>query len=368
MKKNVFEFALDALNSGKAVMIGTIIRQFGSSPRGPGAKVVVNEEGIIAGTVGGGKQETEIINRASDIIAGRQSSVVDIEFPEISDSFPDLRCGGNVSILLEPVYPDDVQIISVFMETQKLLKQNQSGWLLSRIPSYQNNDLAVAKCLISSEGTVSGNLTPEITIKDHLLNKISFGINGIDWSKNLNQAKIPHEIEIDGQTYFIEPIGQFSVIYIVGTGHVAQKLAVLAVFAGFRTVIIDDRNDFLNESFFPNTNERIQILDFKNVFDQMKIDQDSFIISMTRAHLLDQKVISQALKTNAGYIGMIGSRKKADTIFSMLEKEGYGRKDLERVHSPIGIPIGAETPEEIAVSILAELIKVRSTSMEHNQL
>src|SRR5665648_97203 len=104
MKKNEFEFALESLNSGKAVMIGTIIRQFGSSPRGPGAKIVINEEGINAGTIGGGKQETEIINRMPEIIVGRQTKVVDIEFPEILDTIPDLRCGGNVSILLEPVY------------------------------------------------------------------------------------------------------------------------------------------------------------------------------------------------------------------------------------------------------------------------
>ena len=360
MKKNEFEFALESLNSGKAVMIGTIIRQTGSSPRGPGAKIIINGEGNSSGTVGGGKQESEIFALLSGTIEKGIAKVVDIEFPEILDAKPDLRCGGNVSILLEPVFPQDTQIISMLVELVKLLQQNQSGWMLSLVPDNRNDSSPTAKCLINSDGRVYGNLTPEVVIKSHLLNEISFGQNGVDWSENPDRVKVPQEIIIEGQNYFIEPVGQFSVIYIIGTGHVAQKLAVLAVFSGFRTVIIDDRTDYFNDTYFSNVTECIQIPDFRHVFDQVRIDQHSFIISMTRAHSLDQKVISQALKTNAGYIGMIGSRKKADTIFSMLEQEGYEKRDLERVHSPIGLPIGAETPEEIAVSIMAELIKIRS--------
>jgi xanthine dehydrogenase accessory factor len=246
------------------------------------------------------------------------------------------------------------------MDIVKLIQQNQSGWLLSRVPNNLSDSLPTDKCLIYSDGSVSGNLTPVVTVKDNLINKISFGDESNEWKGDPIQIKMPHEINIGGQTYFLEPLGQFSVVYIAGTGHVAQKLAFLSGFVGFRTIVIDDRCDFLNETFFPNTSERIEVSDFRQLFDQMVIDRDSFIISMTRAHLLDQRVISQALKTDAGYIGMIGSQKKAKTIFSMLEKEGYTGKDLERIHSPIGIPIGAETPEEIAVSILAEIIKQRS--------
>jgi xanthine dehydrogenase accessory factor len=361
MKKNDYEFAMDSLNSGKAVVIGTIIRQFGSSPRGPGAKIIINAEGKSAGTVGGGKQESEIYTLMSSIIAGGKAKVVDIEYPEVVESIPDLRCGGNVSILLEPVYPQDILLTSILIDTVEMVQLNQAGWMLSRVPTDQNEFLPTAKCLIRSDGHISGNLAPNVNFKNHLINKISFGIDSVEWNENPNLVKVAHEIKIGKQTYFIEPVGQFSVVYIVGTGHVAQKLAILTNFAGFRTVIIDDRCDYLNESFFPNTNERIQVSDFRQVFDHMIIDQDSFIISMTRAHLLDQKVISQALKTDAGFIGMIGSRKKTETILSMLENEGYPQKDLERVHSPIGIPIGAETPEEIAISIMAEIIKVRAS-------
>ena len=165
MKKNEFEFALESLNSGKAVMIGTIIRQTGSSPRGPGTKIIINAEGNSSGTVGGGKQESDIFALLSSIIEKDVAKVVDIEFPEILDAKPDLRCGGNVSILLEPVFPQDTQIISMLMDVVKLLQRNQSGWLLSLVPNNRNNSSSTAKCLISSEGHIYGNLTPEVIIK-----------------------------------------------------------------------------------------------------------------------------------------------------------------------------------------------------------
>jgi xanthine dehydrogenase accessory factor len=123
-------------------------------------------------------------------------------------------------------------------------------------------------------------------------------------------------------------------------------------------VVLDDREMFANRERFPEADEVI-VLDFEKCFDQLKIDDSSYIVIVTRGHLYDGFVLDQAVRSNARYIGMIGSKKKIKTLYQSLIEKGVEKETLDRVHAPIGIDINSETPEEIAVSIVAELIKVR---------
>ena len=126
----------------------------------------------------------------------------------------------------------------------------------------------------------------------------------------------------------------------------------------FRVVVIDDREEFANPDRFPEADETIA-KDLEAIFPRLKISRSSYIVIVTRGHLLDEQVLEWAVKTDANYVGMIGSRKKNRTVFSHLESRGISRELLETVHAPIGLDIHAETPEEIAVSIMAEIIMVR---------
>ncbi len=128
----------------------------------------------------------------------------------------------------------------------------------------------------------------------------------------------------------------------------------------FFTVVVDDRADFANRERFPSA-DRIVVPDsFAGAFGDLSVDEDSYIVIMTRGHLHDRTVLEQALRTRAGYVGMIGSKKKVAETFRALQEEGFSPDDLARVHAPIGLSIGAETPEEIAMSIAAQLIQVRA--------
>jgi xanthine dehydrogenase accessory factor len=133
----------------------------------------------------------------------------------------------------------------------------------------------------------------------------------------------------------------------------------MAALAGFRVVVIDDRAEFANAERFPDADEVCIIADFSRALDGLAIDADSYIVIVTRGHAFDRVVLEAALKTDAGYIGMISSRRKRDAIYAALTAEGISIEALARIHSPIGLPIGGETPEEIAVSIVAELISER---------
>ncbi len=129
---------------------------------------------------------------------------------------------------------------------------------------------------------------------------------------------------------------------------------------GFRTVVLDDRAEFANRERFPGA-DRIVLLDaWDRALEGQDAGPEGFLVIMTRGHAFDRDVLRQALRTTASYIGMISSRRKRDAIFAALREEGFTEEDLKRVYAPIGLPIGAETPEEIAVSIAAELIRHRA--------
>ena len=148
-------------------------------------------------------------------------------------------------------------------------------------------------------------------------------------------------------------------MFLFGAGHVAQPTARLATLVGFRVWAVDDR-EYANGDRFPEA-EKIRVVeDFGSALKGLTIDRNAFIVIVTRGHLHDKTVLAQALHTDAAYIGMIGSRRKRDHIFKALLKQGFTAADLKRVYSPIGLEIGAETPAEIALSIVAELVKVRA--------
>ena len=160
---------------------------------------------------------------------------------------------------------------------------------------------------------------------------------------------------------FIEPILTAPVLYIFGGGHISLPLAKMARMAGFNIAVIDDRPEFANAERFPEVDTTLAG-DFIESFSKVNIDKSSYIVIVTRGHQHDEVVLEWALGTPAKYIGMIGSKTKVKTIYSHLLAKGISQEQLDGVHSPIGLEIEAQTPEEIAVSILAEIIKVRRSS------
>jgi xanthine dehydrogenase accessory factor len=160
---------------------------------------------------------------------------------------------------------------------------------------------------------------------------------------------------------FIEPILTTPALYVFGGGHIALSLARMGKLVGFNITVIDDRAEFAHAERFPEA-DVILAEDFTRSFPKLKIDKLSYIVIVTHGHQHDEVVLEWAVGTPARYIGMIGSKTKNETIFAHLLARGISREQLDRVHAPIGLEIEAQTPEEIAVSILAELIKVRRSA------
>jgi xanthine dehydrogenase accessory factor len=157
---------------------------------------------------------------------------------------------------------------------------------------------------------------------------------------------------------FIDVLQPKEEVLIFGAGHIAVYVSRLAKMVGFKVTIIDSRKEFANQDRFPEADEIIAE-DTEKSLKHLNIAPSTYIIVVTRGHLKDEEVLASVVRSNAAYIGMIGSRKKNATVFQHLEEQGISARELKKVHAPIGMDIGAQTPEEIAVSIVAEIIQVR---------
>ncbi len=162
---------------------------------------------------------------------------------------------------------------------------------------------------------------------------------------------------------YIEPIVPKPEVLIFGGGHISLSLARVSALVGFQVTVIDDRAEFANRERFPEA-EAVIAEDFSKAQGKLRVHRSSYIVIVTRGHASDQEVLEWAVGTEARYIGMIGSRRKIQTVYENLRRKGVPPEKLERVHAPIGLDIGALTPEEIAVSIIAEIIQVRRGKKE----
>ena len=156
----------------------------------------------------------------------------------------------------------------------------------------------------------------------------------------------------------VEPILPQPRVYIFGAGHISKSLSKISTLAGFASVVVDDRESFANRERFPEADE-IHAGEYEEVFPKLEVNESSYLVIVTRGHRDDMRVLRWAVGTPARYIGMIGSKRKVIAVIKELEKEGIPRESFERINAPMGLEIGAVTPEEIAVSVVAEMIAVR---------
>jgi xanthine dehydrogenase accessory factor len=218
-----------------------------------------------------------------------------------------------------------------------------------------------SKMLVRSDGSISGSIgggkLEALVIAEALKVMQSGKIANLHFDLS---AKDAGELGMicGGETdILIEPIIPLQTIYIFGAGHISIPLCIIGKLLHFRVVVIDDREEYASRERFPQA-DAVHVLDFKNIATKLDLNMTSYLIIVTRGHASDEVVLEQVVKLPVAYIGMIGSRSKVKAILDHLKAEGVEQEMIDRVHSPIGLKINAETPEEIAVSIMAEIIAV----------
>jgi len=251
----IYEEIVKLQREGRRGAVATIVNVRGSIPSFKSAKMLVRDDGSIAGTIGGGCVEAEVWQAARGVIASEKPTTLTFDLNQDPKYDTGLVCGGTLEIFIEPVLPS-------------------------------------------------------------------------------------------------------ALLYIFGAGHVAFELHKAARNACFETIVVDDRATYANSERFPGARQVIAD-DFDRAMAALKPTESSFMVIVTRGHHDDMRVLRWAVQTPARYIGMVGSRRKAITVYRALLEEGLQPDLFDRVHSPVGLDIGAITPEEIAVSIMAEIIGIR---------
>jgi len=253
--------------------------------------------------------------------------------------------------------------MDIFAEIAKLRKEGRKAALATiiqvqgSIPSYESS-----KILVRDDGSIVGTVgggcveaevwsVAQDVMREEKPRRLHFNLN--------NQPEYDNGLICGGSLdIFVEPILAAPTAYIFGGGHVSLYLAKVASVAGFEVVVIDDRPAFANKERFPDASET-HAGAWEEIFPKLKINDFAYLVLVTRGHKGDLTCLRWALTTPARYIGMIGSKRKYIEIAKVLEGEGVPAEKIEQVHSPVGLDIGALTPEEIAIAVVAEMIAVR---------
>jgi xanthine dehydrogenase accessory factor len=344
--KSIAEAADRLIDNQQGFVLATIINRQGSAPRTAGTRMIVASDGRTVGTIGGGLLEARVIEAAEDVRSSHHPQVVPFDMAQSELATMDMVCGGRLEVLLEIIDPGTPAAAVL-----KGWRNAQSGpdrcFFLTELRFAGDRLEGLGHALLKNGRIVYGELSlppaaVEKLVRDH------------------SAATRLRAATCGGSLLLIDPVLPLETVFLFGAGHVAQPTARLAAFVGFRVRVVDDRAEFADARRFPEAEEVLVVTDFDAALKGLGIDRCAFIVIVTRGHLHDKTVLMQALRTEAGYIGMIGSRRKRDYIFNALLKQGFSEADLKRVHSPIGLDIGAETPEEIALSIVAELVQARA--------
>jgi len=343
-----------ALEKKERCVLATLISRVGSAPRAVGAKYLVKQDGTSLGSIGGGCVEAEVWQEAQKVAEKEEGKILHFDLTSEQLAEGGLVCGGNIDIFLEPLRRD---FLNIYEEAARI-RQKGGVAIIATLVSVDGGFAKGerSKILIKTSGEEVGSLWGGPELKRKVLSE------GKEALREKKPRILVFSCEEKRMEILLEPVFCEPTVYIFGGGHVSEQIAPLAKNVNFKVAVIDDREMFANRERFPEADEVI-VSEFEKCFERLNIDESSYIVIVTRGHLYDGIVLGQALQSSARYIGMIGSRKKIGTLYQSLIEKGIAKELLGRVHAPIGIDINSETPEEIAVSIVAELIKVRGESV-----
>ena len=338
----VYGELIKALEDKKACVLATSIRTQGSTPQKVGTKLLVREDGSTAGTIGGGCVEHDIQIEAMNLLLDRDSKpfVREYEMNEEMAAEQGLVCGGTMWFLLEPIWQPEPylsyarQILDAFQGKPYLA-------IASLVKAAPRMSASVGtKMVIHNDGSSSGSISSQAF--DTLIS---------DTAISMMREGLHHFMLKEKETeVFIE---------VFGAGHIGKSLSKMTKLLGFRSFIIDDRDDYANRESFPDADE-VLAMDFVESMKQVPLNPGTAVVVATRGHRHDYYVLKELIKYPVGYIGMVGSKRKQILIYEELFAGGVPVEALLKIKSPIGLNIGAKTPEEIALSIMAEILMWRN--------
>jgi xanthine dehydrogenase accessory factor len=327
----------ESAGKGEDMVLAVIVSSSGSTPRGPGAMMLIGGEGRLWGTIGGAVPEHLAIEEGKKLLGEKHSGLRDYILHPNEAADIGAKCGGELSVFLLYLDSSDRRLLPMIEAGIQRFSSREPSWFAF---SLEEDHPALG---ILGEGGIA------VWLGEEPADPSALAMPG------------PVQDRQGEKTWFSQALVPEGFVYIFGGGHVAQELAPLLCHLNFRCVVFDDREEFTGPDLFPEDAHIIRG-DFADIGASLSLTEKDYVVVVTRGHSFDFQAEAFALRSEAPYIGVIGSQDKQDFVRERLEKAGFTAAEIDapRVHAPIGIDIKSKTPAEVAVSIAGELILTRS--------
>lgn len=324
------------------MVLVTIVDGKGSTPRGAGSQMLVGAHGRIVGTIGGGAVEMQSEMMATALLSRRESQLY--EFALHADAQGDIGmvCGGDVTVWFQFISGSSVAWRGLVSKIEECFAEGRYAWLVLRLDGQPPQLVGVGGAVLYDAASVDGEA-------DNLVCAVPV-------------EALQGEAVRDGDRFVLPvPLAQRAIIF--GGGHIALALTPLLEMVGFRVTVFDDRPEYADPSRFPKA-ERTVCGPYTSLDALVRPEEEDYVVVITNAHANDFEVEKRVLQSSTAYVGVIGSKSKIQAVNQKLREAGVSDEVLAHVHTPIGTPIMAVTPEEIAVSIAGEMIRERALSRQ----
>jgi len=349
-----FPKMLETLAGGHGLVLAIVVETEGSTPQVRGASAIFSEAGLEAGTVGGGLLEARAEAAAKEALRDGKARLVGVRLDADPSDMEGAICGGAATVLVDPGVDRER---AVFAKALEASRKNRPGYIYTGVRTVDKDVVAVCRLWEAADDASRGGQTDaEVRSRpagpDDFPGDIVFGGAEIfDW---------PHVFKGEKGLTYIEFVRPLPRLVIAGAGHVGRAVARLGSLLDFGVTVIDDRAAFANSENVPEADEII-VGDIGEAIDSIAYSSDDYFVIVTRGHQKDAEALRAVVSRPAAYVGMIGSKNKIETMRREFLGKGWTTAgEWAKVHSPIGLDIGSKTVEEIAVSIAAELVLVRS--------
>jgi xanthine dehydrogenase accessory factor len=355
--KNIYVRLLEGLTEQKHLVLATIVATKGSTPQVPGASALFSSEGLLEGTLGGGLLEADAQRKALKTLKKKASLLSEFSLKGDMSSEEGAICGGEVKILIDAspeVHRNTFQALS-----QSLIKR-EPGVLATFINRISEEKLSLSRRWKERKEKFVADPGEHLSFFKKEIRKAF--LEGKPFLLKIKKEIFPEKAK--ERFLFLEPIFPLPQLVIAGAGHIGQAVTHLGSLLNFEVAVIDDRPEFANKERLPDA-DHIIVDEIGNAIQNFPISSDTYLVIVTRGHKHDGAALRQCISSEVAYIGMIGSIRKIKLMRKKFLEEGWATsRQFDRVCAPIGIDIQSKTVEEIAISIAAQLVLVRSQIQE----
>jgi xanthine dehydrogenase accessory factor len=350
--KNIYLQITEPEQQSQGLVLATVTASRGSTPQKPGSSALFVQNTLIAGTVGGGIVESKVQEYAGKCSLTKESAYLHFALDSNIDMKEEAVCGGTLSILVDA---DPLASLPVFWDMKKSLASGEPGVLLTRVTEWGDPHVMVMRYWVTMD--------TDLPLPDHFKGLIMQEVSNL-LSSPADAKYMELDLPVTGEKqtakFFLEPVMPLPRLVIAGAGHIGRALSHLGRLLDFEVTVIDDRKEYANPVNLPDA-DRIIVKDIGEAMQEEKKDSNTYIAIVTRGHSHDADALKPCISSASAYVGMMGSKKKVVKMHEVFIKNKWAtEEEWQKINTPIGLEIGSKTIEEIAVSIAAQLIQVRT--------